>query len=133
MPWPGVLPTGQAARQALAEQIGADGLLLLRLAYAPEAPAWLREVPAVEALRRIWVQQYAIADGNLRWRTGEDELPPPATFISSPHDQDMHFARKREAHLLMTSCTHASPASGRKSTCAATRFSSGGYNIGPTD
>ena len=91
------LPTGQVARQALAEQIGADGLRLLRLAYAPEAPAWLRQVPAVEALRRIWVQQYAITDGNLRWRAGEDELPPPATFISSPHDQDMHFARKRES------------------------------------
>jgi len=43
------------------------------------------------------VQQYAIADGTLRWRTGEGELPPPATFISSPHDRDMHFARKREA------------------------------------
>lgn len=84
-------------RQALAEQIGADGLRLLRPVYAPEAPGWLREVPAIEALRRIRVQQYAITDGTPRWRTGEDELPPPATFSSSPHDRDLHLARKREA------------------------------------
>ena len=44
-------PLAAAAREALAAQIGADGRQLLQAAYAPDAPAWLREVPAVEALR----------------------------------------------------------------------------------
>ena len=51
-------PLAAGAREALAAQIGADGRRLLQAAYAPDAPAWLRDVPAVEALRQIWVQQY---------------------------------------------------------------------------
>src|SRR5207249_4070475 len=41
------LPAGLPARTALAEQIGADGRRLLAAIYAADAPAWLREVPAV--------------------------------------------------------------------------------------
>src|SRR5205823_267825 len=50
------LPQEPAARQALAAQIGADGLQLLRALWEPAAPAWLRQVPAVETLRQVWVQ-----------------------------------------------------------------------------
>src|SRR5579885_1769546 len=80
------LPKGQAERTALAEQIGRDGVRLLTAIYAPTAPAWLRLVPAVETLRRVWVQQsYAPReDGTHRWRTGDD-LPPAAQMINSPH------------------------------------------------
>ena len=49
------LPAKQAARAALALTIGADGFALLAAAYGPDAPAWLREVPAVATLRRVWV------------------------------------------------------------------------------
>src|SRR5215216_2992679 len=52
------LPLDLAARQALAAQLGADGRQLLLAVWAPSAPAWLHEIPAVEALRQIWVQQY---------------------------------------------------------------------------
>lgn len=52
------LPAKQAAREALALTIGADGFALLAAVYGPDAPAWLRELPAVETLRRVWVQQY---------------------------------------------------------------------------
>ena len=52
------LPKDEAAREALAVAIGADGYRLLRAVYAPDAPDWLRAVPAVETLRRVWVQQY---------------------------------------------------------------------------
>ena len=52
------LPEGQAARRALAEAIGADGFRLLGAVYAVDAPAWLRAVPAVETLRRVWLQEY---------------------------------------------------------------------------
>jgi transposase len=75
--------------------IGADGHALLKAIYAPGAPAWLREIPAVEMLRRIWVQQFYLEDERLYWRTDAQGLPPAARFISSPYDPDAHLARKR--------------------------------------
>jgi transposase len=52
------LPTSTAARCAYAEQMGADGDLLLSAIYDPDTPMWLGEVPAVETLRCVWVQQF---------------------------------------------------------------------------
>ncbi len=90
------LPASQAGRQALAEEIGADGRHLLEAVYADTSPDWLRGLPVIATLRHIWVQQYLLVDGTLRWRTAEDGLPPPARFRSSPLDPDIHFARKCE-------------------------------------
>ena len=95
------LPKEEAARQALAGQIGADGRRLLTALHAPAAPAWLREIPAVETLRQVWVQQYhAPDDGDdtrpPRWRR-DDELPPAARRIASPHDPEARYGTKREA------------------------------------
>jgi transposase len=59
------LPKGQTAREAFAAQVGGDGDALLTAAYAPDAPL-LREVPAVETLRRVWVQQFRRDDGAVR-------------------------------------------------------------------
>jgi transposase len=42
------LPTRQEDRHAYAQVIGADGYALLSASYSSQAPAWLREVPAVE-------------------------------------------------------------------------------------
>src|SRR5690348_134726 len=49
------LPKGDTARAAYASTIGTDGAKLLAAIYAPTAPAWLRQIPAVELLRRMWV------------------------------------------------------------------------------
>ena len=89
------LPKGMAERRALAEAIGADGFRLLGAVYAPDAPAWLRAVPAVETLRRVWLQQYYGPDGPGRWRTGPD-MPPAARMINSPHDVEARYSLKRE-------------------------------------
>jgi transposase len=88
------LPAKQAVRDALALTIGADGYALLTAIYTPSAPPWLREIPAVETLRRVWVQQYHRDGEGIRWRASED-IPPSAAFISSPYDTDAHYARKR--------------------------------------
>ena len=48
--------TGKEAREARALAIGTDGAMLLAAAYALTAPEWLRHVPAVDTLRRVWVQ-----------------------------------------------------------------------------
>ncbi|HEX2186293.1 MAG TPA: IS1182 family transposase [Chloroflexota bacterium] len=104
------LPKGEAERQALAEQIGRDGFRLLAAIYAPEAPAGLRALPAVEALRQVWLQQFYAPgeDGATRWRAPRD-LPPAARMINSPHDLEARYTYKRstswigyKAHLTET-------------------------------
>ncbi len=100
---------GKEKRRALAEQIGVDGDALLSAIYAAPAPAWLREVPAVEMLRRVWVQQFCINAESLRWRTDKEGIPASRAVISSPYDADARFARKGttqwigyKAHLTET-------------------------------
>jgi transposase len=89
-------PKGTAERQALAAQIGADGVRLYQAATADDAPVWLREVPAVETLRAVWVQQFYAPDeqGVVRWRSGED-APPSAVLINSPYDVEARYSKKR--------------------------------------
>jgi transposase len=91
------LPPGKPERYALAEQIGADGVQVLTTVYAAVAPTWLREIPAVQILRQVGVQQFYPPDGEGRicWRTAED-LPPAALLMSSPYDPDARYSRKRD-------------------------------------
>lgn len=92
------LPTGKPARAALAEQIGTDGLVLLRTLYDPSAaPAWMRDLPAVQVLRQVWLQQfYAPTDTHpIGWRVAED-LPPAAVLIRTPYDRDARYSKKRD-------------------------------------
>lgn len=87
-------PKEKSKRQALAEQIGVDGWNLLALIQRPETAAWLREVPAVQVLRRVWLQQYGVSEGKLFWRSDEN-IPPASLLISSPYDPDAHMSIKR--------------------------------------
>jgi transposase len=91
------LPPGRPERYALAEQIGTDGRQLLIAIYGVSAPTWLREVPAVQILRQVWVQQFYAADPDqpVRWRVAED-LPPASLLISSPYDPEARYGKKRE-------------------------------------
>lgn len=104
------LPQATTARQALAEQIGADGMRLLTAIDAETNEFdWLREVPALHTLRWVWVQQYQLdAAGVVRWRQGEN-LPPAARMINSPYDVEARYSTKRsttwigdKAHLTET-------------------------------
>jgi transposase len=83
------LPAEKPARYALAAQIGADGRLLMEQLYHSDAPVELRELPAIQVLRQVWLQQcYATeVEQPLQWRTAED-LPPAPFLISSPYDPD---------------------------------------------
>jgi transposase len=92
------LPESAAARRALAEAIGRDGLRLLEAIVAPAAPPWLGQLPAVEALRRVWLQQYYAPDakGRVRWREPADQ-PPNAALLISPYDPQARFSTKRTA------------------------------------
>ena len=62
----------------------------------PAAPDWLQQLPAVQLLQRVWIQNYTWReDGTLRWRQ-TDELPPAALSIRSPYDDQVRFSQKRE-------------------------------------
>jgi transposase len=62
------LPKGEAARRAFGETIGRDGHHLLAALWQSAAPPTLRALPAVETLRRVWVQQFQVIEGSVRWR-----------------------------------------------------------------
>jgi transposase len=89
-------PKGAEQREALATQIGTDGIRLYRAATAEDAPVWLRAVPAVETLRAVWLQQFYAPDeqGVVRWRAGEDQ-PPAAQLLTSPYDVEARYSKKR--------------------------------------
>jgi transposase len=91
------LPPEKPARYTLAEPIGTDGRPLLWTIYAPAVPTWLREIPAVQTLRQVWLQQfYATADDPpVRWRHADD-LPPAPLLISSPYAPAARYGKQRE-------------------------------------
>jgi transposase len=108
------LPRDKAQRAQLAATVGADGLVLLKAVYDPQAPSDLRQLPAVCALRQVWVQQFVIEEGKLRWRHS-NELPPASILINSPYDVEARYSIKREtvwtgykAHLTET-CDEDTP------------------------
>jgi transposase len=88
------LPKGQAERDALAIQIGADGRRLLARLEAADAPAGLGQLPAVRTLRRVWLEQYHAGEP-VRWREANDR-PPAQAMTSSPHDPEARYRLKRE-------------------------------------
>ena len=97
------LPASQAGRQELMVRYGRDGYYLLEQVHGPGAPAWLRELPAVQALRRIWIQQFCreVTDGRQEVRRreklpGGDGLPPGKDQLISPYDLDARYGIKRE-------------------------------------
>jgi transposase len=108
------LPGSQARRQALAVQYGRDGYRLLEAVRAAGAPPVLAGLPAVQVLRRVWVQQYyrEISQNGeqvIRRERSEQGLPPGRTAIVSPYDLDARYCQKRgkgwlgyKAHLTET-------------------------------
>ena len=88
------LPQSSSQRVEQAELYGKDGLQLLNAIFENTSPTWLRQVPAVETLRRVWVQQYYCDDDKIRWRV-QGEIPPASVMVSSPYERDAHYAKKK--------------------------------------
>ncbi|MFD4968868.1 transposase, partial [Streptomyces sp. NPDC058424] len=87
-------PKGDNVRTTWAEQVGRDGFTVLEAVFSPAAPGWLRQIPAVEVLRRAWVEQYHRDGQGVRWREAKD-LPPARRRLSSPYDLDARYGMKR--------------------------------------
>lgn len=94
------LPNEERERIAYAEYVGGDGNALLDALWSAPTPAWLRELPAVEILRQVWIHNFIPVDGGgAQWRERSD-LPPSALHISSPYDAEAQYAKKRDQGWL---------------------------------
>lgn len=94
------LPGSETKRRELAVAYGRDGYHLLDALDVPQAPPWLGELPAVQALRRIWIQQYyrTIDEHGqevVRREANEHGLPPGRLRLISPYDLDARYSEKR--------------------------------------
>jgi transposase len=105
------LPKTEKARNELASVMAADGQKLLVALEAETEQSWLREVPAVKTLRRVWEEQYVEHEGRLCLRNSQD-MPSPAELISSPYDTEARYSTKSgiewvgyKVHLTET-CDH---------------------------
>ena len=93
------LPEETKDRDALTQMIGKDGATLLDALWSEVSPGWMRSLPAVETLRRVWVQQFMIVDGVAQLRPAEF-LAPSSARIQSPYDTQARFASKRSTKWL---------------------------------
>lgn len=87
-------PTSQEGRLALAETYGRDGIHLLQAVHSPDAPAWLRDVPMVETMRRVWLHHFVIIDEKICWRDAKD-TPPSLQRLDSPYEIEARYGNKR--------------------------------------
>ena len=89
------LPKTDAARRELATVIGADGRRLLQTIGVADVRSQLAKLPEVGLLERVWDEQFIDSDdGHPRLRT-VDEMPPPATLVTSPYDPEARYSTKR--------------------------------------
>lgn len=97
------LPKRPAEREQLTLTIGADGMVLLQAIYAADQPE-LRQAPAVEILRQVWLQQFRTEQteegpSQLHLRTDADQ-PPTEQRIHSPYDPEARYGTKRSVEWV---------------------------------
>lgn len=101
-------PASQTKREELAIAYARDGYALLEAVYDDAAPAWLGDLPAIDTLRRVLLQNYTrtiTSNGRqvIKRRDKEPEgegLPPGHIRIASPYDTDARWGVKREEFWL---------------------------------
>jgi hypothetical protein len=99
------LPASKSKQEQLAHAYGADGYALCAAVHAPFSPAWLRELPAVQALRVMLIQNFVrTVDARGReaverrrpLRDGGQGLPPGRYRLASPYDPDTRWSAKAD-------------------------------------
>jgi len=86
------LPKSKTEQNQLAEVIGQDGRQLLEAIYTDQAPRELRELPMVDILRQVWLQQFYQTEEATHFR---EHLAPSSQLIQSPYDAEARYATKR--------------------------------------
>ena len=99
------LPKESEKRAALIELMGADGIQLMSILQdTPEKKA-LWELPGVNILRQIWIQQYWMeySKGEDRYQVhlrSNDNQPPGDKRIHSPYDVESRYCTKRSTEWV---------------------------------
>ncbi len=94
------LPKSKAAREEYARSVGKDGFALLEALDSEQAPAGLRDLPAVRVLRQVWQRHFECTPegkppaGGVRLRP-DRELPRAAEAQESPYETEARFRTKR--------------------------------------
>jgi transposase len=88
------LPRKKAERHALAETIGQDGYALWQMMTQSVEWTWECEMPAVQTLRQVWLQQYYVDEDGVHQRE-KGSMPPAERKILSPYDTEARYSRKR--------------------------------------
>jgi len=87
------LPKEEQERIAYANQVGADGWMLLAALEASDTPDWMKTLPAISTLRTMWEQQFEPREQGGQWRA--EPAFPAAQLISSPYDLEARNGKKR--------------------------------------
>jgi transposase len=90
-----LLPKAETERQRWSEMVGQDGLWVLEQVYQTEMSPWLAQLPAIETLRQVWMQNYYQDKGAVHLREPKDQ-PPSAQRITSPYDLEARYSTKRD-------------------------------------
>lgn len=100
-------PASKKKQDELAVTYARDGYGLLRAVYDSRSPAWLADIPAVQVLRQVLVQNYTLViDGGREVITRRekepdgDGLPPARSRIASPFDTSARQGAKRDTFWL---------------------------------
>lgn len=94
------LPASKTRRDQIGAEYGRDGRGLLETVYAPDSLPWLAQLPAINTLRIVLLQNFVVATDQhgrevIRMREAKDGLPPARLKITSPYDLDARRGRKR--------------------------------------
>ena len=87
------LPQSKSELAELQLRIGRDGHHLLSAIYSEDAPDYLAQIPSVEIMRQVWIQQYYHDNEVLKWRTRK-QLPANKQLIESPYDPEARNRNK---------------------------------------
>ncbi|MGH3802961.1 MAG: IS1182 family transposase [Pseudonocardiaceae bacterium] len=116
------MPSSATKRDQLALTYARDGFALLSTVYDPHSEPWLRELPAVQILRTVLLQNYTrtttrggheVVARRAKAKEGGDGLPPGHLRIASPYDIDTRWSAKRDTFWngfklhVSESCTDA--------------------------
>ena len=97
------LPAGKRERDELIIEYARDGHALVSACYEDTAPPWARELPAVQVLRTVLLQNFTVSAGaqgreviSRREPGLESGVPPAHIKISSPYDPDASRGAKKD-------------------------------------
>ena len=87
------LPKEEDKRKHYANQVGADGWVLLQALDASSTADWMKTLPAVMTLRTSLRAAIWATGQEGRWRV--EPARPSAQLINSPYELDARYGKKR--------------------------------------